>query len=72
MLKHKKLRFSSNFRLKFKKRTYAWELQALGELANSFEYGLNAAAVEFDGKNKYLRITDVKLHSIQSNDFHTI
>ena len=25
----------------------------------SFEYGLNAAAKEYDGKNKYIRITDI-------------
>ena len=28
-------------------------------MASSFEYGLNAAAKEFDGMNKYLRITDI-------------
>ena len=28
-------------------------------MAQSFEYGLNAAATEFDGINKYLRITDI-------------
>ena len=38
---------------------FAWELRKLGELAESFEYGLNAAATEFDGVNKYLRITDI-------------
>ena len=31
----------------------------MGEMASSFEYGLNAAAKEFDGKNKYIRITDI-------------
>ena len=31
----------------------------MGEIASSFEYGLNAAAKEFDGKNKYIRITDI-------------
>ena len=29
------------------------------DVASSFEYGLNAAAKEFDGTNKYLRITDI-------------
>lgn len=38
---------------------HSWEQRKLGELANSFEYGLNAAATEFDGENKYLRITDI-------------
>ena len=36
-----------------------WEQRKLGEVAASFEYGLNAAAKEFDGVNKYLRITDI-------------
>ena len=36
-----------------------WEQRKLGEIASSFEYGLNAAAKEFDGKNKYIRITDI-------------
>ena len=36
-----------------------WEQRKLGEVATSFEYGLNAAAKEFDGVNKYLRITDI-------------
>ena len=31
----------------------------MGELSKSFEYGLNVAAKEFDGKNKYIRITDI-------------
>ena len=39
--------------------TGAWEQRKLGEVASSFEYGLNAAAKEFDGVNKYLRITDI-------------
>ena len=37
----------------------AWEQRKLGEVAQSFEYGLNAAAKEYDGINKYLRITDI-------------
>lgn len=36
-----------------------WEQRKLGEIAQSFEYGLNAAAKEYDGTNKYLRITDI-------------
>ena len=31
----------------------------MGDIASSFEYGLNAAAKEYDGKNKYIRITDI-------------
>ena len=28
-------------------------------MSSSFEYGLNAAATEYDGEHKYLRITDI-------------
>ena len=36
-----------------------WEQRKLGNVASSFEYGLNAAAKEYDGENKYIRITDI-------------
>lgn len=36
-----------------------WKQCKLGNLADSFEYGLNAAAKKFDGQNKYIRITDI-------------
>lgn len=39
--------------------TEPWEQRKLGDLSESFEYGLNAAATEYDGKNKYIRITDI-------------
>ena len=38
---------------------YSWEQRKLGDVVSSFEYGLNVAAREYDGKNKYLRITDI-------------
>ena len=31
----------------------------MGDVANSFEYGLNVAAKAYDGINKYIRITDI-------------
>ena len=31
----------------------------MSEMCGTFEYGLNAAAKEFDGNNKYIRITDI-------------
>lgn len=40
-------------------KTKTWEQRELKEVANSFEYGLNAPAKEFDGVNKYIRITDI-------------
>lgn len=34
--------------------SYSWEQRKLGEISESFEYGLNAAAKEHDGSNEYL------------------
>ena len=53
--------------IRFKGFTEAWEQRKLGELSSSFEYGLNAASKEFDGKNKYIRITDI---DDDSHDFN--
>jgi len=48
----------------------------LGEIAESLEYGLNAAATDFDGMNKYIRITDIdddsrefRVNSLTSPDY---
>ena len=38
---------------------FSWEQRKLSEMCGTFEYGLNVAAKEFDGKNKYIRITDI-------------
>ena len=40
-------------------KSISWEQRKLYEMCGTFEYGLNAAAKEFDGKNKYIRITDI-------------
>ena len=45
--------------IRFSGFTDDWEQRKLGELSSSFEYGLNAAAKEYDGENKYIRITDI-------------
>ena len=39
--------------------SFSWEQRELGEICNSFAYGLNAAAKPYDGENKYIRITDI-------------
>lgn len=36
-----------------------WQKMKLKDVANRFEYGMNSASTEFDGKNKYIRITDI-------------
>ena len=46
-------------RIRFSGFTEDWEQRKLGELATYFEYGLNVAAKEYDGENKYIRITDI-------------
>ena len=46
-------------KIRFQGYTEDWEQRKLGEIASSFEYGLNAAAKEYDGENKYIRITDI-------------
>ena len=45
----------------------------MGEVATSFDYGLNAAATEYDGKHKYLRITDIddETHEFLERDLTT-
>ena len=57
-------------KLRFKGFTDDWEQRQLGECMNSFAYGLNAAAKNYDGMHKYIRITDIddETHNfIQSN-----
>ena len=36
-----------------------WKVCKLSDVASGFDYGMNAAAKEYDGKNKYIRITDI-------------
>ena len=36
-----------------------WEEVSLCDVASGFEYGMNAAATNYDGSHKYIRITDI-------------
>jgi len=36
-----------------------WDIARFDEIATRFDYGMNAAAKEYDGENKYIRITDI-------------
>lgn len=45
--------------IRFKGFEGEWKEKTLGELCEPLSYGLNAAAMKFDGTNKYLRITDI-------------
>ena len=38
---------------------FSWEQRKLKDLCENFSYGLNAPAIEFNGRQKYLRITDI-------------
>ena len=49
--------------IRFQGFTDDWEQRKLGEMSTSFEYGLNAAAKDYDGTNKYIRITDIDDYS---------
>ncbi len=40
-----------------------WEEKKLGEVADNILYGMNAAAIPYDGENKYIRITDIDENS---------
>ncbi len=51
--------FQALISMMFTTSTFSWEQRKLSEMCGTFEYGLNAAAKEFDGKNKYIRITDI-------------
>ena len=48
-----------------------WEEKKIGDVCDPLTYGMNAAAVKFDGKNKYIRITDIddKSHRYLADEF---
>lgn len=46
-------------KIRFKGFEGEWKETNLGNISNNFKYGINAAAIPFDGENKYLRITDI-------------
>lgn len=53
---HKKLNVPN---LRFKEFQGEWEKTKFGDIATGFDYGMNAAAKNYDGVNKYIRITDI-------------
>lgn len=46
-------------KLRFPEFTGEWEEKKLGEISKNINYGMNSASKEYDGKNKYIRITDI-------------
>ena len=53
---HKKLNVPN---LRFPEFQGKWEKTKFGDIATGFDYGMNAAAKNYDGVNKYIRITDI-------------
>ena len=53
---HKKLNVPN---LRFTKFQGKWKKTKFGDIATGFDYGMNAAAKNYDGVNKYIRITDI-------------
>ena len=45
--------------LRFSEFKNYWNEIRLGDVVDNFSYGLNAQAVKYDGKHKYIRITDI-------------
>lgn len=45
--------------LRFPEFVGEWEKTKFGDIATGFDYGMNAAAKNYDGVNKYIRITDI-------------
>ncbi len=46
-------------KLRFKEFDGDWYIKKLGDVSYKPQYGMNSSATEFDGENKYLRITDI-------------
>jgi len=44
-----------------------WNKVGLGDICDNIMYGLNSAAIPYDGKHKYLRITDIDEKSREFN-----
>lgn len=61
-----KLRFKADDGSEFPE----WEEKRLGDICEPLMYGMGAAAIPYDGQNKYIRITDIddESHKYKSND----
>ena len=46
-------------KLRFKEFSNEWKKIKLKHISTELQYGMNAAATDFDGQNKYIRITDI-------------
>ncbi|MBV5095382.1 restriction endonuclease subunit S [Tenebrionicola larvae] len=46
-------------KLRFSEFNMPWKQTTLGSVSSHAAYGMNSSAIEFDGVNKYIRITDI-------------
>ena len=51
--------------MRFPEFTGEWKEMELNQCCDRLEYGMNAAATEYDGVNKYIRITDIDENTSQ-------
>ena len=52
-------------KLRFKNFNDEWEETELKNITSEIAYGMNSASKEYDGENKYIRITDIDENSIR-------
>ena len=50
-------------KLRFKGFDEGWKKQTLFDISENVSYGMNAAATEYDGIHKYIRITDIDVNT---------
>nr|WP_302577760.1 restriction endonuclease subunit S [Methanobrevibacter arboriphilus] len=50
-------------KLRFPEFSIEWDNISLAEISSDIMYGMNSAATDFDGTNKYIRITDIDENS---------
>ena len=50
-------------KLRFKEFKEEWKFKRLKEISSDISYGMNSASTDFDGINKYIRITDIDENS---------
>ena len=45
--------------MKKNKQDHSWKLTKLGDISEEVMYGMNSQSTHYDGKHKYIRITDI-------------
>lgn len=57
-------------KIRFKGFTNDWEHKTLKDVSENFDYGINCPATNYDGVNKYIRITDIddETHLFKTDD----